>query len=320
MTIYFDNVGNKFLGDCVYANHNISYPNINFLQAHPHSSISAGLTALLTEAGLKFRNVLPQASFDSFTNGLTWFTFAANSDIIDDRYTFSHLNWFSAFTQSTGVITTYNDFGYTSTANAVNNTNAVSVCSGLSTDGTNRGLELVHSENLTWCGVANTESLGLFLYNYKISDNLNRFRFFYAGTLDSVNTNGNYYSNNQITKSIAFFTDRQSQLKIYGQHFIAGASKRTLLTGDAIYPITCADGQTSTAQWATDFYIFDNNASLGFPVIGRVRNLLLAQGSYTIGKPVKIQGAVSPDNGFNCWLPVGTFADKTVLMRCYSSV
>jgi len=66
--------------------------------------------------------------------------------------------------------------------------------------------------------------------------------------------------------------------------------------------------------------VFEDNDTLGYPAIGRVRNLLLAQGTYTIGKPVKIAPSVYPDDGFNRWLPVGTFSGKTVLMRCYSSV
>jgi hypothetical protein len=67
-------------------------------------------------------------------------------------------------------------------------------------------------------------------------------------------------------------------------------------------------------------YVFDNNPAIGSPCIGRVRNLLLAQGTYVIGMIVRIQGTVVPDNGFNRWVAIGTFAGKTVLMRCYSSV
>lgn len=100
-----------------------------------------------------------------------------------------------------------------------------------------------------------------------------------------------------------------------------GIAEKTLLeTGRATYAISCSDGQTPTSQWATDMWVFDNNAGLGYPVIGRVPNMLLGTGTYTYLKPVKIQGSVFPDSGSPWYLPVGMYAGKTLLMRCYSSI
>jgi hypothetical protein len=67
-------------------------------------------------------------------------------------------------------------------------------------------------------------------------------------------------------------------------------------------------------------WVYDNNVTLGYPVIGRVPNMLLGVGDYTYLKPVKIQGTAFPDNGSPWYLPVGQFAGKVLLMRCYSSM
>jgi hypothetical protein len=231
----------------------------------------------------------------------------------------------------------YNNSGYTSTSNSFSKTNSIFGLSNnftptITSDGGGSFYELgfqlkVETNSEIQCvGVADNESLAIWFYQYNFSGNNFRTALYYAGTVDDVNTNFNYYDANVTTKSIMMCTNftgnsfYTSAPTIYVGHRIASTAKFALTTGDAQYPIVCSDGQTPTSQWATDFYVFDNNATLGYPAIGKVRNLLLAQGTYTIGKPVKLQGSVVPDNGFNRWLPVGTFAGKTVLMRCYSSV
>lgn len=344
MTIYSDNAGNKFLGNCIYANHSINYPSVNFLQAHPHSSISAELTALLTASGLQYRNVLSQANFDSTgTINKLICAFAPSVDTIDDRYALFVQHFFvngnNGFFNRDVIM--FNNSGYTG-VDTVSMTNSVAgVYSNFATSG---GLNELTSFTLVgfsydfetqdslrsaiyWCGVADNSSLCLFSIQYNLSTrNIIRTHFAYAGLLSDVNSNFNYYDQNINTKSILMSsttTDNSSPTlfpNVYVAHYIVNAHKLALTTGDAQYPIACSDGQTPTAQWATDMYVFDDNATLGYPAIGRVRNLLLAQGTYTIGKPVRIQGSVMPDNGFNCWLPVGTFGGKVVLMRCYSSV
>lgn len=347
MAIYSDNNGNFFLGDCIYANHNINYPSVNFLQAHPHSSISAELTDLCTQSGLKFRNVISQATAD--TNALIsdtiLLTFGANSDNIDDRYTFvtnGFLSGSSGGTASSPPVGLFNDSGFVgtttySTTNSLaglgtsNNSPVVTSSYIYFSDSIHALTEIdfynsnIHSI-LQWAGVCDGESLGLFAHIKRFTDNRDQYIFYYAGQLIDVNTNNNYYSASAITKSvlcctinrIAYTPTPNTSMGV--GHYISNSPKLALTTGDAIYPIVCSDGQSPTAQWATDFYVFDNDSTLGFPVIGRVRNLLLATGNFTIGKPVRIQGTTQPDNGFNAWLPVGIFADKVVLMRCYSSV
>lgn len=58
----------------------------------------------------------------------------------------------------------------------------------------------------------------------------------------------------------------------------------------------------------------------GFPRWAGYGGMLLGTGTYTLGKPVKIQGSVFPDGGSQWYIPVGTYAGKTLLMRCYSSM
>lgn len=310
MTIYSDNVGNYFLGDCIYANHTIVYPSVNFLRGHPNSSISDEITALLTQSGLAFRNVATQSVFNNYSNvgGTGPILFFGGNGDIDDRYVFHN-----------GInrnVTLYNNSGATYTTSH-NNTNELILGDAAEYYA---GPNDLTTFELSWAGVSDGQSLGLFAYNMKTDYSLFRSIFWYSGIVDDANTNFNYYSASIVSKSVLFCFITRAPNQNIGKHYISNTSKDLLKTGDAQYSIVCSDGQTPSAQWATDFYIFDNNATLDYPAIGKVRNLLLAQGSYTIGKPVRIQGTAQPDNGFNCWLPVGTFAGKTVLMRCYSSV
>lgn len=355
MTIYSDNAGNKFLGDCIWANHNISYPTINFLQAHPHSSISAELNQLGTESfGSKLYYVEPQNHLNDFAQTvarvLIGWTPINDNQCANARFLIGYRENQSIWNANEGAYSGYvrlgmfNDTGfnqsYDSLPSTINNRlinirrNHLNI--QISNDTTTNMEGFLPSSfdksEIIWAGVSDGNSLALFKYQYDFVTNRIRFAFNYQGLLADINTNSNYYNATIANQCVMFLgastgiagrypsngTVEQSLLA--GGHFIANTHKQLLTTGDARYPIVCADGKTPSSQWATDFYVFDNNATLGYPAIGRVRNLLLAQGTYTIGKPVKIQGAVSPDNGFNAWLPVGTFAGKTVLMRCYSSV
>lgn len=362
MTIYTDNLGNKFLGDCIYGNHNLNYPNNNYLLAHPHTSISNELQSLFTQAGLKYRNVLSQTLFEERlrTNIPTnIFSIGANSDSIDDRWTWNIGTFGSRINPATinqDWLTMYNNSGNTTTNNSISFTNylyslAYSVLltkvipyyanyptlSGTRTFGNPAlhfydyilgGDSYLYSP-ISWCGVCDGESLGLFMTQTKLDINISQFVFIYIGLL--TNLNNNYGFTADITSryialcgrdisEVGGFTGGTVPPPIKGSHYQPSNHRLLLDTSKAIYPITCADGQIPTAQWATDFYAFSDREDLGFPVIGKARNLLLATGNFTIGKPVKIEGTVLPDNGSNLWLPVGKYAEKILLMRCYSSV
>lgn len=348
MTIYSDTINNKFIGDCIFANHNISYPSINFLKTDSQlGSTASDLSDLCSQAGLRYRNVLPQSFFNTLLaesliispilqKCLLYF---GTNDVgdIDDRFKFNFLTGGSG-TSSTGGVEMYNHtLGATDTANAINITTNRLATTEIFTGspyGVNGGYFPIPffpnpssnvSSELCFSGVSDGKSLGLFIYRKIFQGTYPDsivFSFQYAGIVDDVNTNYNYYSANLTTKTIILSgSGSQTVLtgRINGRNYLP-VSRYLLDNGKARYPIVCNDGQTPTATWATDFYVFDNNPALGYPAMGKVRNLLLATGTFTIGKPVRIEGLVFPGAGFNAWLPVGTYADKTVLMRCYSSV
>jgi hypothetical protein len=171
-----------------------------------------------------------------------------------------------------------------------------------------------------WAGASDGSYLALCLSQRDFAGNISRINFMYSGLLSDINTGFGYYNSSLTTQTISLVSFAGGSNAALGAHYISSAGKLILSSGDASYSIACSDGQTPTSQWATDFYAFDNNTTLGFPAIGRVRGMLLGIGTYTLGKPVKIIGSVFPDGGSPWYLPVGTFAGKTLLMRCYSSM
>jgi hypothetical protein len=319
MTIFTDAVGNKFLGDCIWANHSISYPTTKYLQSFHVLNASSGLTSLMASASMP-SVVSGEATFNYYpvNAGVGEFLqFSFTGDTINNRYRMGANVWKNdTVGGDTPSVRVYSD-GLASNWYMSNQDIVNSIFPRNILYFKNEIIEPVY-DKVYITAVADGYSVGIFMTQHKLDSNTPYYSFFwYIGMLDDVNTNFNYYSLNNYTKSVGL---SGWQGNIVGGHFSGVTAKNLLQTGDAQYPIVCADSQTPTSQWATDFYVFDNNATLGYPAIGRVRNLLLATGSYTIGKPVKIQGSAMPDAGFNRWLPVGIWGDKTVLMRCYSSV
>ena len=338
MTIFSDAAGFKYFGDCQWGTLNIDYPTQYYLEALPTANIdtarpgiSTALTNLCTQSGLAFRNVATQATFDArvgTVNGQHFLWFGANGDI-DDRYSFGVRSWITG-TSNDSNVNIFNDTGSTST-DPTANPNSVSTnrLYYLGPNGLNSSANVNIATTpsgtvspLYWVGASDGQYLALFLYQRNWGGDAARSSFFYAGQLANVNTGFNYYSASNTTKTISFcqIGGTSVSVAVTGGHYITNTAKATLQTGDAAYSIVCSDSQTPTSQWATDMYVFDNNTTLGFPAMGQVRGLLLGTGTYTLGKPVKIQGSVFPDGGSQWVIPVGTYAGKTLLMRCYSSM
>ena len=356
MAIYSDSIGNHFLGDCIYGNHRIDYPTISHLQAFSHSALSSELNSLGTLSfGSKLYHVASQVNLDNFAQAnpipLIGWTPISDNECSNARFLICNKEntWGlgeNNFTQYSHL-SLHNNTGFNGSYSSLPVT-PPNMLSNITVGGTTFSVLNTARHNIEgflppllnptvsrieWAGVSDGESLGLFKYQVDLVNNRSRFFFRYQGILDQVNTNFNYYSANSLSNCIMFLgrsesgvTDRYentgSSLEaiVAGSHYINGTPKLILATGDAQYPIVCADAQSPTPTWATDMYVFDNNPSLGYPAMGKVRNLLFAQGTFTIGKPVRISPSVYPDAGFNCWLPVGGFGGKTILMRCYSSV
>lgn len=306
-TIYTDGAGNKYLGDCIYANHDLSYPSTNFLlcngtiNTRTPTTFLSDINTFASAVGYSSIYVNPSPSWGTALN-TTIFSFSTASPSVSIRFhnpSAGDGGWDNTISVGGVISTSY--IGFVS-GNLQSQTN-FNYCF---TGNQNHFASLIYKYNSTYSGIVNP-------YSY--------FRF--AGKLVDINTQLGYYSGSPANHCIAI-RGIAGNLNIpavdRATHYIVSAEKSLLTSGRAAYTITCSDGQTPGAQWATDMWVFDNNATLGFPVIGRVPNMLLGIGSYTYLKPVKIQGTVFPDAGSPWYVPVGTFAGKTLLMRCYSSI
>lgn len=309
-TIYSDAAGNKYLGDCRWGNHDINYPSTSWLKSVDtrigRTTILSDLSSLFTD--MSYSNSSVAATWPT-TNGAEIFRFSPIGE--------SASNYFQLKTNST-TYSYYSESPYINTQ--------------LSDEYPGNGSAL-YPYNFDYVVCAGSQSLAFrpFLYNSDYTksgiDSRGWSHFYYWGKLLDVNANFNYYNASFLTQSIIIrmttalhLNNPLSSFDCIGYHYIAGNKKTILESGRATYAISCSDGQTPGSQWATDLWVYDNNATLGYPVIGRVQNMLLGIGSYILNKPVKIQGSVFPDGGSPWYLPVGTYAGKTLLMRCYSSV
>lgn len=303
-TLYTDSEGNYYLGDCVWANHDINYAAVNWLKSHEAPTRAEFLTdmqTILSSAGygsISVASSYPTSlSGDIFqatnsTGALTINHYLSSSDV-------ARIEYLGAVDYEVPEIPLSDGYGY------ANQDFHYAVC------GTGQTLSM-----LKWVPSTNRSTFAI------------NPQFLYCGVLDDVNANFGYYSTSEanhhvsislgVVSSVGYATTF-TNTHYAPQHFIAGASKVLLQTDAAQYPITCANGASPTAQWATDMYVFDNDVTLGYPCIGKVRNLLLGTGTYTFLKPVKVQIAAY-DNGSPWYVPVGRYAGKTLLMRVYSSV
>jgi hypothetical protein len=318
MTIY--NIGsNYYLGNVKFGTFNVAYPSIPYLEAFPHNAISAKISALCTAAGLPFRNVLPQASFDAFTQQKTLLAFGSQGDI-DDRYVFDIFDFLSTGGTYNSGSKIYNDAGYTLTNNGVSSTNLLATATQVANGFFNRGLDLVNPaldttvSSIQWFGCANANELALGCYQHRFATNQKVLTVFYAGKMSNVPTDFNYYSASNITKSMAIMS-YQSDVgpgdHTMGKHYIASTAKDVLKTGFAEYAT-----EGSTTQWAKGLGFFDNNTTLGFPTMGKSNILRVLEGTYTIGKPANITGG----NPSLKYIPLGLWTpNRQLALEVYSA-
>lgn len=313
-TIYTDAAGNKYLGDCRWGNHDILYPSANFL-------LSVATTTDRVNYGEwrdDFFALLTDANFTITTQNDSNTDFPPEGTIYQANYPST-----SIYTRLSSVGSGWS--GYLN----VNNNGAFN--DNIANNQYNPWSYATVARSIDFCSICSSHSTGNVFWYGETRENYRHSMFYFTARLLDVNTNFSYYTgnnNNLVTIGIEHpnvpgnisTTSTSLPSVLRKSHFIAGAKKTLLETGRAAYTISCSDGQTPGAQWATDMWVYDNNATLGYPVIGRVPNMLLGVGTYTYLKPVKIEGSVFPDNGSPWYLPVGTYAGKTLLMRCYSSV
>lgn len=311
MTIITDAAGYSYFGDLKFGNYDIAFPSFNYsVTGQTATGVSALVSQMLTNTGGDFSDVATDAQFNNPTAGQTLFRWTQDND---------------------------------TTAHATNRRIRIYWNSGLRVqllrdDGSLIGEQVqsgnasdwnTHTSSATYpnlpkqflmCSSANHFFFGAV---YAQSGSYNRGEFVYAYRFpDSlINQNFNYYFNS--TQSHRYVISATSiSVANFRHHAPGGASgfNRTFYeAGRANYAISCSDGQTPTSQWATDQWVFDNNATLGYPAVGKLLGVLRGVGTYFDGRPVKIQGSAMPDNGHNGWLRAGSLAGGNVLFRCYSS-
>ena len=351
MPVQTDGTGLFTVGNCVYANHRPTV-NARFLKTGiiHNDNFSSELTDLAIAAGLNYRDIFTNSIFDS--DGLTttfskrMISFGVNAeDTIDDRFTIA-CPWNNGAGSSAISVQMFNDSGDPTTGEDgyTPNTSPLLMKVGVNLASppiisliSNANIwdypqENNYNEAIQVVATADSHSLGIFhtqfLYQQQNQSGLVNEAaisyFQYAGVLSEVNPNFNYYDSDVTTKSVVLvgrsvnFFSTGLQEAGGGAHYIDLNDKLLLGSGPASYAINCADGQTPIVPWMTGVYVFDDNATLGNPAIGRVRNMLFVTGSIPIGAIVDIQGLVFPDAGFTTYVAVCRFADKTLLMKCYT--
>lgn len=361
--IFSDAAGYTYLGDCLYANHNLDYPTDNFLLSVSNDEVMGLLDSYFTNAGIQYRSIISQSLYntrfaDTAGQSFMMWTWAPSSDVINDRFSINFTNTQTynsneSASSSSGrcTLVMFNNNGCgvanggdnTTTGNTNNNglINLFPVATNFSRTWWWYFREAsIEFSQPQWTMASDGEYLAVNLYQRRWTTQRSRNFFMYQGIVDDVNTGFNYYSANNISKSImlisrsargnsstlGFNSELTTDIDALwggtiggGAHYVAGNPRLLLTEGKAQYTFVCSDGQTPQATWLSDFYVFDNNPDIGSPAIGKVRGLLLGTGDFTYGKPVKITGSVVPDSGSRWYLPVGLYAGKTILMKCYSS-
>lgn len=314
MTTHTDSAGNKYLGDCIWSNHNPVFRADFHLAGFPKT---ADIAALRTAIATLFTDLSYTPAGES---GGFWGVATAGSAPLSTHYGFP-----GGPTIANGAPT-----ASLSTLDGV--------WAGKSWDGTGAGgakVAIAIDDILSFPTGANINSnvvigasanhTAILEFNYKYADEGYVYRFSYAGKVQDINTGFDYYNASLLTQTVVGGcssastggTGANTILPFSLSHYIADASQAALATGKAEYEIVCANEEEPTAQWATDFYVFDSDTDIGDPCIGRLPGLLLAQGSYTLLKPVRISSITTSSPWF---LPVATFAGKTVLMQVHSTM
>ena len=325
MTIITDNIGNYYLGDCLWDD------STGILTAYPQNDFMNGLQSLCTAAGLKFRNFLPQATFNSSIYNSTFLAWGAKSDSIDDRWIFGAGNTGNTTTEH---IAFYNDSGYVPTNNTFSATNrlyrlaSTNVTTWSSTHNSFAyGFDFSGSSSFTpvqWYAVSDGESLAVVAFQKRLdlqpSTTLLNHRqiiMWYGGLLDSPYSNSNLNRQVSLAKVGSAFSHYGQNSNGYtsGVHFNTSAAE-VRKTDSALYQISGIDSNLKSGQVVTDFWVYDRNNGTR---LGKVRNVLIGQGYYELGRPIKITGSQMP-GGFNTYMPIGYFTpNRCLLLSCRAS-
>lgn len=301
--ISFDNLTNYFAGDVRYGNYDINSPTSNFLVGEKITDFVNLITNLFEASDIgDLEEIAGQTTLNS------WSDFSIKT-LLRFKLTSTNIYSLKRSILSGNSQLNLGNFSY----------NAIS----LKPNGSGTEVAKIqkiydfsiasNNSNINWLATISADSFALLLFESKVGGN--NMEFFYAGRTNVTNPLNSYYTASPVSNAVLLhsYTDAGGFPQVNTKHFVGNSEKSLLQTGQAVYPITCGSG-----QWATDMIIFDNSQGLNFPAIGKLPNLLLAIGSYEYLKPIKL--ITAPDAGSNVWIPVGTYANKTLLMRSYSSI
>lgn len=336
--IYQDSANNFFLGDCRWGVMDGNYPTSNWMRSFTHKrswgQLSKDLSNLFEAVGYADISVREERN-----NAYNQMLFRFSPKIAGELGLISEVSW-GINSSATG-----GNFNWPYRSRLLNGQIYSEDGSGVFYDTLcYLCFAPTYPENQTtfvrYVACASENSLGLFVYN----DNFNKTSFntdpvfYYWGLAEEINPllyetfplssipiqvhlRISYAASS--TYTIPFELTRRYGYMVHNE-FGRLNSSSILEGGAGNYLIECENGDEVTEQWATDFIIYEKNRLLANGItevnlpIGKVPNLLLGIGNYTFMKPVKIIGG-DGSGGSPWFLPVGTFGDKTLLMRCWSS-
>jgi hypothetical protein len=326
MTLYRDLDNNYFIGDASYDQ--VSYQlNSNVTLAN----IYGNLLALMVTSGWSLNYLHPETQLKTIYNNNAAFVLlmaGANSDPTVKRLIF----YYGA--SNTGLLNLYNDSGVSTGAIAPPPTlnremligNVLSGGSSLNTQTrgvTNNGLD----SDYRFLAVSDGKSLGYLHTQPRVGSVVpiarNNYQFTYVGILEDHNSS--YLGNNLVNRYIFltsmslgsaphssgyynFATETTGQNIICGKILTPSGEVRIAQNMNTYYPYD----NLGDTQWVTDFIAYGEGGNL----LGKVKNLKIANGFYFPLKPIKLTNYT--EDGNNTWIPVGILGGKTVLMRCVS--
>lgn len=301
--ISFDNLSNFFAGDVRYGNYDINSPSSNFLVGEKITDFVNLITNLFEVSDIGIvEEIITQEDLNS------WSDFSIKS-LLKFKLASTNIYSLKRAIMSGNSQLSLGNFSY----NAISlKPNEPEIEVAKIQKIYDFSIASVNS-NINWLATISEDSFALLLFESKVGGN--NMEFFYAGRTNITNPLNDYYTASPVSNAVLLhsYTEIGGFPQVNTKHFVGNSEKSLLQTGPAVYPVSCGNG-----QWATDMIIFDNSPGFNFPAVGRLPNLLLATGVYEYLKPIKL--ITAPDTGSNVWIPVGTYASKTLLMRSYSSL
>ena len=298
MTITYD-TNNAYLGDVLFGNHSLNYPNTNYVKAYDIytvgvAQINADISAMMTTLGIPHTIT---GTYGANPWRIDWSNPNDTTRPAAGRFSIGFIN-----TDRREILNARNDAGTVvmGISNTLSNYNNVLLTTAQADPYLSRNHLSIYIRAMRTDSVTNFYDV-----------------FLHSSYLQDVNPSYGFYTDKKINS--CFVAGKSVANNWYGYHYVEPSNKMVLTTGEANYPIVCADAQKPEFYWMTGWYIFENNPTLGNPAIGRVPGMLVSTSPYTSGRPVKILGTVTPDGDTNKWLPIGTWMGKTIFMRIFSS-